>query len=97
MNPEPLTIIALNLETYILLPSGRPRGGPLPHPSALILPPKQGDRGGLLPQPSAFVWGLLFFRLEEPRFFLSEKESLIRDNGISCKTVWMLAYKQNYN
>ncbi len=85
MNPEPLTIIALNLETYIL------------HPSSFPLPPKQGDRGGLLPQPSAFVWGLLFFRLEEPGFFLSEKESLIRDNGISCKTVWMLAYKQNYN
>ena len=86
MNPEPLTISCL--ETYIL------------HPSALILPPKQGDREGVFSlslQPSAFVWGLLFFRLEEPRFFLSEKESLIRDNGISCKAVCMLAYKQNYN
>ena len=39
----------------------------------------------------------MFFRLEEPGFFLSEKESLIRDNGISCKAVCMLAYKQNYN
>ncbi len=66
--------------------------------SGLILPPKQGDRGGLiLLPPGRLRGGLLFFRLEEPGFFLSEKESLIRDNGISCKTVWMLAYKQNYN
>ena len=73
----------MNLETYIFPP---------------YLPPKQGDRGGLpLLPPGRPRVGLLFFRLEEPRFFLSEKESLIRDNGISCKTVWMLAYKQNYN
>ena len=30
-------------------------------------------------------------------FFLSEKESLKGDNGISCKAGWMLAYKQNFN
>ena len=79
MNPEPLTIIALNLETYI------------PHP---YLPPKQGDRGGLLHLlPSGRLrGGLLFFRLEEPRFFLSEKGALIRDNDIRCKAGSMLAY-----
>jgi len=94
----------LKLISFLLLPPGRLRGGP-----SLILPPKQGDRGGLLHllpleetergflPPGRLRGGLLFFRLEEPRFFLSEKESLIRDNGISCKAVCMLAYKQNYN
>ena len=83
MNHEPRTI---NLRLSSLSP-----------PS--YLPPKQGDRGGLLHHlpPGRLRGGLLFFRLEEPRFFLSEKESLIRDNGISCKAVCMLAYKQKYN
>ena len=39
------------------------------------------------------IW---FFRFQRKSgFFLYEKESLLRDNDVSFKAGWMLAYKQD--